>query len=178
MAGRSLCSLHEQRQSQRPDAVSLDTLCRRRGVLCILALMKYPPPPSPSHARNRVPCFMMKSKNAPKSAHVYVASSYPQWKQDTLAHLRGCLEANGGESFAPDVMKGLKVMRRAGLCTCGFQAALQHAGNVCVGETFFLLFYGTDASCSKSALTFPGCACCNQEAKHAPFSGRACFCYR
>ena len=52
---------------------------------------------------------MVQSKNAPKSAHVYVASSYPEWKQQTLAHLRGCLEANGGEAFAPDVMKGLKV---------------------------------------------------------------------
>lgn len=44
-----------------------------------------------------------------KSGHVYVASAYPQWKQDTLAHLRSCLEANGGQHFAPDVMKGLKV---------------------------------------------------------------------
>lgn len=59
---------------------------------------------------------MVQSKNAPKSAHVYVASAYPQWKQETLAHLRGCLEANGGEAFAPDVMKGLKVTRRLSGC--------------------------------------------------------------
>lgn len=58
---------------------------------------------------------MVQSKNAPKSAHVYVASSYPEWKQQTLAHLRGCLEASGGEAFAPDVMKGLKVTRGSGL---------------------------------------------------------------
>lgn len=50
----------------------------------------------------------------PKSAHVYVASAYPQWKQDTLAHLRSCLEANGGKAFALDVMKGLKVIFNAG----------------------------------------------------------------
>lgn len=60
-----------------------------------------------------LPCWMVQSKNAPKSAHVYVASAYPEWKQQTLAHLRGCLEANGGEAFAPDVMKGLKVIDRA-----------------------------------------------------------------
>lgn len=51
----------------------------------------------------------IQSKAQITSGHIYVASAYPAWKQDTLAHLRGCLEANGGKEFAPDVMKGIKV---------------------------------------------------------------------
>ncbi|CAM9824761.1 unnamed protein product [Hapterophycus canaliculatus] len=71
------------------------------------------------------------TKAAPKSAHVYVASAYPQWKQDTLAHLRHCLEESGGKTFAPDVMKGLKAFAK----TAGFdkkqsQAAMQFAAFV------------------------------------------------
>eukprot|EP00752_Nemacystus_decipiens_P004015 g3678.t1 len=72
-----------------------------------------------------------KSKNAPKSAHVYVASSYPEWKQQTLAHLRECLEANGGKEFAPDVMKGLKAFSSAaGFDKKRSQAVMQFAAFV------------------------------------------------
>ncbi|CAM9199743.1 unnamed protein product [Ascophyllum nodosum] len=72
-----------------------------------------------------------KSKAAVKSGHVYVASSYPQWKQDTLSHLRQCLEDNGGKEFAPDVIKGLKAFTAgAGFDKKQSQAAMQFAAFV------------------------------------------------
>lgn len=104
----------KRRNARHPQILATFILCRRCGVyshpgFSSQGFKVFPTPPRRNYVL-LLPYCIAQSKNAPKSAHVYVASAYPEWKQQTLAHLRGCLEANGGEAFAPDVMKGLKVI--------------------------------------------------------------------